>query len=74
MIESKNLYLIDSGAYCGKKIIENYITNIGRSISEIKGIFLTHSHPAHIGTAAYFKEKQIVKYIRALAKGPGLKI
>jgi len=57
LIESKNLYLIDSGAYCGKKIIENYITNIGRDISEIKSIFLTHAHPDHIGTAAYFKEK-----------------
>ncbi len=57
LIESKNLYLIDSGVYCGKKIIENYIMNIGRNISEIKGIFLTHAHPDHIGTAAYFKEK-----------------
>ena len=70
LIENKNLYLIDSGAYCGKKIIENYITNIGRDISEIKGIFLTHAHPDHIGTAAYFKEKTDCKIYASIGERP----
>lgn len=57
LIEGKNCYLIDSGVYGSEKIIEKYILETGRSISEIKGILITHTHPDHIGTAAYFKEK-----------------
>ena len=30
---------------------------IGKDISDIKGIFLTHAHPDHIGTVAWFKER-----------------
>ena len=37
--------------------IEAYLHSKGRSVDEIKGIFLTHAHPDHIGTAAYFKKK-----------------
>lgn len=57
LIEGKNCYLIDSGVYGSEKIIEKYMLEAGRSISEIKGILITHTHPDHIGTAAYFKEK-----------------
>lgn len=57
LIEGKNCYLIDSGVNGSEKIIEKYILETGRRISEIKGILITHTHPDHIGTAAYFKEK-----------------
>ena len=40
---------------CEKQIID-YLDTIGRDISEIKGIFLTHAHPDHIGSAAWFQE------------------
>ena len=56
IIEGKSLYLIDSGVSgCEKQIID-YLNTIGRSVSEIKGIFLTHAHPDHIGSAAWFQE------------------
>ena len=48
--------MIDSGVYGCEKQIEQYLKTIGRNISEIKAIFLTHAHPDHIGTAAWFKE------------------
>ena len=56
LIEAENCYLIDSGVYgCESQIIE-YMESIGRKASEIKGIFLTHAHPDHIGSAAWFRE------------------
>ena len=56
IIEAEFLYLIDSGVFgCEKQIID-YLDTIGRDISEIKGIFLTHAHPDHIGSAAWFQE------------------
>lgn len=57
VIESDYLYLIDSGVYGSEKTIIPYIESLGRSAAEIRGIFLTHAHPDHIGTAAYFREK-----------------
>lgn len=57
LIEGKYCYLVDSGVYGSETIIEAYMKSIGRCITEIKAIFLTHAHPDHIGTAAYFHEK-----------------
>lgn len=56
LVEAKFCYLIDSGVYGSEKQIGDYMRSIGRDISEIKGIFLTHAHPDHIGTVAWFKE------------------
>lgn len=53
IIEGKRCYLIDSGTYRSEGIIEDYLQSIGRSVSDIRGIFLTHEHPDHIGAAAY---------------------
>ena len=56
VIEGRALYLIDSGVFgCEKQIID-YLNSIGRNVSEIRGIFLTHAHPDHIGSAAWFQE------------------
>ena len=57
LIEESCCYLIDSGVYGAEERIEAYMKGIGREVSEIKGIFLTHAHPDHIGTAAFFREK-----------------
>lgn len=57
IIEGTNLYMIDSGVAGCETQIEAFLHSIGRSIDELKGIFLTHAHPDHIGTVAYFKEK-----------------
>lgn len=56
IVESENIYLIDSGVYGSEDIICSYLKSIGRSMDEIKGIFLTHAHPDHVGTAAWFRE------------------
>ena len=56
LIEAKSCYLIDSGVYGSEEQIAEYMKTIGRDISEVKAIFLTHAHPDHIGTAAWFQE------------------
>lgn len=56
LLEGKHCYLIDSGVYGSERLIINYMEKIGRTASEIKAILLTHAHPDHIGTAAWFKE------------------
>ena len=56
LIEAKSCYLIDSGVYGSEEQIVQYMKNIGRDISEVKAVFLTHAHPDHIGTAAWFQE------------------
>lgn len=57
LIEGKNIYMIDSGVAGSEVLIEEYLMFIGKNVSDIKSIFLTHAHPDHIGTAAYFKQK-----------------
>lgn len=57
LVVGKHCYLIDSGvAGCHQMIIDQ-IHKIGRDVSDLKAIFLTHAHPDHIGTAAWFKEQ-----------------
>lgn len=56
LLESESCYLIDSGVFGSEQIISDYMNSIGRNLTEIKGIFLTHSHPDHIGGAARLKE------------------
>ncbi len=56
LLEAGNCYLIDSGVYGCESRITGYLDKIGRRVSDIKGIFLTHAHPDHIGSAAWFRE------------------
>ena len=49
--------LIDSGVAGSEHMIEKAVMESGYHPSDIKAIFLTHAHPDHIGTAAYFREK-----------------
>ena len=57
ILEADSLYLIDSGVSGCEKDITGYLAGIQRDPSEIRGIFLTHAHPDHIGSAAWFQEK-----------------
>jgi glyoxylase-like metal-dependent hydrolase (beta-lactamase superfamily II) len=52
----KYIYLIDSGVSSSGKSIINYIKNIGLDVKNIRSLFLTHSHPDHIGSAKYIQE------------------
>ncbi|MDR2147922.1 MAG: MBL fold metallo-hydrolase [Tannerella sp.] len=56
VIVSKGIHLIDTGVAGAETVIEDYLKSIGRNISEVKSILLTHSHPDHIGSAFKIKE------------------
>ena len=61
-------YLIDSGVAGSEKLVADYMQSIGRQITDIQGIFLTHAHPDHIGAAAEIKRRSGCE-IFAPAKG-----
>lgn len=56
IIEAKHCYLVDSGVCGCEEQILNYLASIGRSVADIKGILVTHSHPDHIGTLSWFQK------------------
>ncbi|MEY8295644.1 MAG: MBL fold metallo-hydrolase [Emergencia timonensis] len=56
LITGTSCYLIDSGVSGSEGIIKEYMAGLGRDIEEIKTIFLTHSHPDHMGGAAAIQE------------------
>ena len=56
LITGTSCYLIDSGVSGSEGIIKEYMAGLGIDIEEIKTIFLTHSHPDHMGGAAAIQE------------------
>lgn len=57
LIVGKYCYLVDSGVVGTQTLIEEYLKTINREMTDIKGIFLTHSHPDHIGAVAEIKRQ-----------------
>ena len=55
IIEGKKLYLIDAGVDGAEKLLSYYLSSIGKDIKDIEAVFLTHSHPDHIGGASEIK-------------------
>lgn len=55
LLEGERCFLIDAGTAGSEKLIADYMSGIGRDISELAGLLLTHSHPDHIGAAAEIK-------------------
>jgi len=47
----EGIYLVDAGVAASEKAIYDDIADSGRSLDEIKALFLTHSHPDHVGAA-----------------------
>lgn len=56
IIEGKYLYLIDCGVKGCLNTVNSYLESIGRDSSEIKKVFLTHTHPDHIGGLTELKK------------------
>lgn len=70
LIVGKYCYLVDSGVTGSEKIIEEYLESINRKMTDIKGIFLTHSHPDHAGAAAEIKRQSGCKVYAPLPEIP----
>lgn len=57
IIEGKqHLYLIDAGVDGTEKLVSYYLSSIGKSMKDIAALFVTHSHPDHIGGACEIKK------------------
>ncbi len=57
VLEAQKVYLVDSGTAGSERQIEGFLRRLGRKAEDVGGIFLTHAHPDHIGTAAWFRER-----------------
>lgn len=62
--------LIDSGVAGSEGVIEKALSECGHHPKELCGIFLTHAHPDHIGTASYFHEKYGTKIYASEGERP----
>ena len=56
IILGDKITLIDTGVKGSETKIAGYLKSVGRDLSEIERIILSHSHPDHIGSAARLKE------------------
>ena len=57
IIGKEGCYLVDAGVAGTEELIAEYLEGIEKKMSDIKGLFLTHSHPDHIGAAAEIKRQ-----------------
>ncbi|MGN1165266.1 MAG: MBL fold metallo-hydrolase [Lachnospiraceae bacterium] len=70
LIEGEYCYLVDSGVAGVHTLVEEYLKTLGRSMADIKGIFLTHSHPDHIGAAAEIQRQTNCKIYAPIEEVP----
>lgn len=51
------LVLLDSGCRCDVEKVKKYIETIGRSLSDLKLVVVTHAHPDHSGGHRIYQKK-----------------
>lgn len=56
LVEGKSLVLIDTGVAGSERVIEAAVRDLGRELSDIDVVLLTHAHPDHIGAARTIRE------------------
>lgn len=61
IIERAKLYLVDCGTQDAFPQLVAYLHSINRNITEIAAVFLTHSHPDHIGALKKIQEASACK-------------
>jgi len=71
--EPKGLTLIDTGIPGSYKKIIEYIVSLGRKVTDIKTILVTHSDPDHIGSLAKLKELSCAKVCSSATEAEGLR-
>jgi glyoxylase-like metal-dependent hydrolase (beta-lactamase superfamily II) len=67
-----DLVLIDAGMRGSSKKIESYLKTLGKSLSDIKYIFITHADPDHISGAMEIKELSGAKLVIHNGEMPAL--
>lgn len=53
---TQKIYLVDTGLASSYEEIAASLRSMGRDVADIAALFLTHSHPDHIGCAARIRE------------------
>ena len=69
-----DLVLIDAGMRGSSKKIESYLKTLGKSLSDIKYIFITHADPDHISGAMEIKELSGIAEVRKAITARVMKI
>lgn len=55
LIEVEYLDLVDAGGAGAQSVLTEYVSPLRRCMTDIAGLFLTHSHPDHIAAVAAIK-------------------
>ena len=63
ILGKEKVYLVDSGLKNSFDTINHYLNRIGRGMDQVSMLFLTHSHPDHIGSAKQIKDNSNCKVL-----------
>lgn len=72
IVEREGLTLIDTGIPGSKGKIGAYVHGIGRELSEVRRIVLTHQHFDHVGGAAALAEQTGAEVIASVEDAPAI--
>lgn len=70
IVGEDGLVLIDSGTKAGSEVVETNIAELGRSITEVKALLVSHEHYDHIGGMARLQQLSGAPVYTGLAAAP----